>query len=164
MGTDCIGSWAQHFSARMKSNLWYRVIMIRTIIVKVPWYIGLDSWLWIRRLRVQFLSMHGTYVLQLDISSTLLLSTQVLAFWRGLSAEVYIRHGFNKTNCENQVNARALGISRGAFSILAWISYINLCFILDFSTEMVAANQRPHTVSFASGKDHWTLHTVRYTM
>ena len=121
-----------------KSNLWYRVIMIRTIIVKVPWYIGLDSWLWITRLRVQFLSMPGIYVLQLDISSTLLLSTQVLAFWRGLSAEVYIRHGFNETNCENRVNARALGISQGAFSILAWISYINLCFILDFSTEMVA--------------------------
>ena len=89
--------------------------------------------------------------------------TAELAFWQGLSAEVYIQRGFNETNRENRVNARALGISREAFSILAWISYFNLCFILDFSTEMVAANQRPHTVSFASGTDHWTLHTIRYT-
>ena len=34
-------------------------------------------------------------------------------------------------------------VNREAFSILAWISYFNLCFILDFSTEMVVANQRP---------------------
>ena len=37
-----------------------------------------------------------------------------VAFWQGRSAEVYIRRGFNETNRENWVNARARGGSREA--------------------------------------------------
>ena len=42
--------------------------------VEVSWYIGLNHWLWIKRLRVR---LPGTFALQQDILSTLLLSTQV---------------------------------------------------------------------------------------
>ena len=45
--------------------------------MEVPWYIGLNPWLWIEGLRVWFPSMPGTFVLQQDTLSTLLLSTQV---------------------------------------------------------------------------------------
>ena len=43
----------------------------------MPWYIGVNPWLWIKGFRVRFPSMPGTFVLQQDTLSTLLLSTQV---------------------------------------------------------------------------------------
>ena len=45
------------------------------VTVEMPWYIGLNPW--IRWLQVRFPSMPGTFVLQQDILSALLLSTQV---------------------------------------------------------------------------------------
>ena len=50
---------------------------VRTYSLEVPWYIGLNPPLWIKGLQVRFPSMPGTFVLQQDILSTLLLSTQV---------------------------------------------------------------------------------------
>ena len=73
-----------------------------------------------------------SYIQQYFDSSITVLTNQVWKLLIALfSAEVYIRRSFNETNRENRVNARALGVSRVAFSILAWISYFNLCFILD---------------------------------
>ena len=53
------------------------IIIIFIIFVEVLWYIGVNPWLWIKGLRVPFPSMPGTFVLQQDTLSTLLLSTQV---------------------------------------------------------------------------------------
>ena len=49
--------------------------------LEVPWYIGLNPWLWIKGLLVRFPSMPGTnFAPQQDTLSTLLLSTQVYKY------------------------------------------------------------------------------------
>ena len=67
---------------RRKKNLTPSISYIVRL-VEVPWYIGVNPWLWIKGLRVRFLSMPGTFVLQQDTLSTLLLSTQAYKWVSG---------------------------------------------------------------------------------
>ena len=55
-----------------------------------PWYIRLNPWLWIRGLRVRFMSMPGTFVLQQDTLCTLLLSTQVYKWVPGRIRTLFV--------------------------------------------------------------------------
>ena len=70
---------------------WVMIMIINYILVEVPWYIGVNPWLWVKGLRVRFPSMPGTFVLRQDTLSTLLLSTQVYINGYPVRCERYLR-------------------------------------------------------------------------
>ena len=73
--------------------------------------------------------------------------------------EPMLQRGLYKTNGENQSECVSEWRQQREPS-WTWFRfcYTDLCFFVDFSTEMEAANQRPRTLAFTSGMDHWTLH------
>ena len=62
----------------------------KTLTVDVQWYTGLNRWLPFKGLRVWFPSLPGTFVLQQDILSTLLLSTQVYKWVPGRMRTLFV--------------------------------------------------------------------------
>ena len=61
-----------------------------TVVWHVLWHIRLNLWLWIKGLQVRILSMPGSFVLQQDTLSTLLLSTQVYKWVPGRMRMLFV--------------------------------------------------------------------------